>query len=262
MGYKDNLARLFRGRWFTGDLLATNTITEDNIVPGTITTQSISNSAGITADQLAEGVITQDTRTPIGFAEITGLPLTASKLTPGTYPICTVPGGSLVIGCIAVARVAFDGDTAITLGRSAAPTSLMATPTLAPINSVTGDDPSVLGTDLWVPGAQTTLTQTKTAGDYTVTQFPTISTQDNWTVTGWNPTNTQTTTPVALHTPSQTTTATNWTVTASPTVTTYAHPKNYWCASDTTYNAYLTSTTGTVGALDVYISYIRYVMSG
>ena len=71
MGYKDNLARLFRGRWFTGDLLATNTITEDNIVPGTITTQSISNSAGITADQLAEGVITQDTRT--------GLPHTGAR---------------------------------------------------------------------------------------------------------------------------------------------------------------------------------------
>ena len=258
MGYKDNLARLFRGRWFTGDLLATNTITEDNIVPGTITTQSFSNSAGITADQLAEGEITKDTRTPIGFAEITGLPLTASKLTPGTYPICTVPAGSLVIGCIAVARVAFNGDTAITLGRTGAQTSLMATPTIAPINSVTGDDPSVLGTDLWVAGGQST-----TAGNWTAS-FPTITTPDSWTLSalhvnltsGNMDTSTQASQVTVISAGSQTKTPSNF------GVTTWAHPKNHWCASDTTYNAYLTSTTGTVGALDVYISYIRYVMSG
>jgi hypothetical protein len=259
MGYKDNLARLFRGRWFTGDLLATNTITEDNITPGTITTASISETAGITSEQLAAGILTQGTRTPIGFAEITGLPLTASNLTPGTYPICTVPGGSLVIGCIAVARIAFDGDTAITVGRTAAQTSLMAAPTLAPINSVTGDDPAVLGTDLWVTGGQTT-----TAGNWTAT-FPTITTPDNWEVinkdTGTTLTEaelpfTQTTTTTVISAGSQTKTPSNF------SVTTWAHPKWHWCASNTTYNAYLTSTTGTVGALDVYISYIRYVMAG
>jgi hypothetical protein len=258
MGYKDNLARLFRGRWFTGDLLATNTITEDNITPGTITTASISETAGITSEQLAAGILTQGTRTPIGFAEITGLPLTASNLTPGTYPICTVPGGSLVIGCIAVARIAFDGDTAITLGRTAAQTSLMAAPTLAPINSVTGDDPAVLGTDLWVTGGQTT-----TAGNWTAS-FPTITTPDAWGLSalhvnltsGNMDTHTQGSQVTVISAGSQTTTPSNF------SVTTWAHPKWHWCASNTTYNAYLTSTTGTVGALDVYISYIRYVMAG
>lgn len=256
MGYKDNLARLFRGRWFTGDLLATNTITEDNITPGTITTASISETAGITSEQLAAGILTQGTRTPIGFAEITGLPLTASNLTPGTYPICTVPGGSLVIGCIAVARIAFDGDTAITLGRTAAQTSLMAAPTLAPINSVTGDDPAVLGTDLWVTGGQTT-----TAGNWTAT-FPTITTPDNWEVINKDTGTTlsaaelpftQTTTTTVISAGSQTKTPSNF------GVTTWGSPLTAFYAAANNLNStlgYTGTSKGTAGAMTVYLVYV------
>jgi hypothetical protein len=179
----------------TGAKIAPATITGDKIVPGTLT-----------ASLLAAGILTNGTRMGLAYAAIDGKPLTGGKLTAGTIPIGTVPGGSLVIGCVSFARTAFDGNAAITIGRSGQQTALIPTAVLAPINTITGDDPADCGIDLYVPGVQ--------SGD------PTYA------------------------------------------VTTWAHPRHKWLANDTIYNAYLTNTTGTVGVLDVYIFYLRGVMSG
>jgi hypothetical protein len=72
--------------------------------------------------------------------------------------------------------------------------------------------------------------------DKSITAWPTVTTPDNWT-------NTQGTLTPA-------------------TITTWAHPRSTWQANDTIYNAYLTNSSGTVGLLDVYIFYLRGVMSG
>ena len=215
----------------------------ENMTDGMFDVQQIQSA------QLAAGLLTNATRCDVQIGLITGLPLTGGKLTAGTYPIGNVvPGGSLVTGCVAVATTGFDGNAAITIGRTSAQTSLIPSPTLT-VGAVTGDDPSTCGTDLWVAGSQST-----TAGNWTAT-FPTITTSDDWTVTDFTG-HTQTKTPTAIGAGSQTKTAANF------AVSTYAHPKNHWCANDTQYNAYLTNTTGTVGELDVYIFYVRGVMSG
>jgi hypothetical protein len=171
-----------------------NIIDTVNLFDGCITGAKVA-TATITSDKLAAGILTNGTRCGLAYAEITGLPLTAGKLTAGTYPIGTIPGGSLITACIAVARIAFDGNAALTVGRSAAQTSLLPTTTLT-LAAVTGQNKSTdCGTEL--------------------------ATSD------------------------------------TPPI-----PIDHWVANDTVYNAYLTNTTGTVGALDVYIFYIRGVMSG
>jgi hypothetical protein len=166
-----------------------NIIDTVNLFDGCITGAKVA-TATITSDKLAAGILTNGTRCGCITATITGLPLTAGKLTGGTIPIGTVPGGSLITDAIAVARVGFDGDAAITVGTATGATTLFTSLTLT-LGTVTGETSSAYGTDL----------------------FSTVT-------------------------------------------------KSKWIANDTVYNAYLTNTTGTVGALDVYIFYIRGVMSG
>lgn len=68
-------------------------------------------------------------------------------------------------------------------------------------------------------------------------------------------------TPGVSGTPTQNGT-TPFAVTAWPTPTTWAGPRVKWYANDTVLNATVAQTTTTVGALEVYIFYIRAVMSG
>jgi hypothetical protein len=209
--------------------------------------------------------LSSNTRLGVTYLEVDESMVT-SGATTATVPFAsTIPAGSFLSACIISCRTAFTGDGTVTIGRTGAQTGVLADANITKtLGAVSGEDPALYGTDLWVPGVQTTLTQTKTTGDYTVTQFPTVSTADDWTVTVWSATaGTQTKTPVALHTPAQTTTASNWTVTASPTVTTYAHPKRKWCAAATQYNAYCATagSPGTAGILDCYLFYERAVMS-
>ena len=158
-------------------------ITAAKLDPSLVTPAASIPAGSITGAMLAAGLLTNGTRCGMAYAEV--------GIAAGTKPIGTVPGGSLITDVIAFVRTAFDGDTAITVGRTAAQTAIFTSLTLTPINTVTGETASAYGTDL----------------------FSTVK-------------------------------------------------KTKWVANDTIYNAYVTSTTGTVGALDVYIFYIRGVMSG
>ena len=157
----------------------------------TLVTPAASIPAGsITSEMLAPGILSAGTRACVMALTVDGTPLTGGKLTPGTIPIGTIPGGSIITDVITVARVAFNGDAAITLGKVAGATSLMPAPGLAPITTVTGEAASSLGADLYSGGVK----------------------------------------------------------------------RVKYIANDTIYNAYLTNTTGTVGALDIIVFYTRGVM--
>jgi hypothetical protein len=184
--------------------------------------------------------------TPLTLNELTGWPLIHKQIdkTAGTIPIGTIPAGSLLQKCVTVATTAFNGNFAVTIGDTEDQDGILAnayvTKTLA---AVSGEDPATCGAYLWTPGVQTTMTQTKTASDYTLSALHVDGTSHS----------------MDSHT--QATTAGDWTVTASPVVTTYGHPRHKWYAADTVINAYVTQTTSTVGALDVYIFYTSGVMT-
>jgi hypothetical protein len=147
-------------------------------------------AGSITSDMLAAGILSAGTRACVAALTVDGTPLTGGKLTPGTIPIGTIPGGAIITDVIAVARVAFDGDAAITIGRSSAQTSLIPVVSMTPIGTVTGEAPGSLGADLFGSSVK----------------------------------------------------------------------KVKYVANDTIYNAYLTNTTGTVGACDIIIFYTKGVM--
>jgi hypothetical protein len=174
--------------------------------------------------------------------------------TAGTIPIGTIPAKSILQKCITVATTAFDGNFAVTIGDAGDADGILANANVTKtIGAVSGEDPATCGAYLWTPGVQTA-----TAGDFSVTAWPSITTPDNWEVTAVDPDTgavTQTKTPTAIGSGTQTTTATNW------AVTTYGHPRHKWYAADTVINAYVTQTTTTVGALDVYVFYTRGVMT-
>jgi hypothetical protein len=138
---------------------------------------------------LAAGILSAGTRACVAALTVDGTPLTGGKLTPGTIPIGTIPGGAIITDVIAVARIGFDGDAAITIGRATAATSLIPAPTLT-LGAITGEAPGSLGADLFGSSVK----------------------------------------------------------------------KVKYVANDTIYNAYLTNTTGTVGAFDILIFYTKGVM--
>ena len=218
---------------------------------GSINMEDFSTAAGVAlASELTTGG-----RSMVLYAEVDH-GLEADEGTTTILPFSgVVPAGCIVTGCIITCREAFDGGETVTIGRSGFTASILADANITKtLNAVSGEDPSLYGSDLWVGGSQT-----KTAGDYSVTAWPTITTADDWTVTVWSATaGTQTKTPVVIGSGTQTKTATNW------TVGTYAHPKVKYCNVDTQYNAYRTQTetsaeAGTTGILDCYLFYTRMV---
>jgi hypothetical protein len=202
-----------------------------------------------TTETLAQS-LANSTRLGVLYTEVDESAVTALAPTKTVPFNGVVPGGSLVTGCIISCRTAFTGDGTVTIGTTAAEILANANITKT-LHAISGEDPALYGTDLWVPGSQTT-----TAGDYSVTAWQTLTAAGDWTVTSFVPTYTQTKTPTAISaTGTQTKTATNW------TVGTYGHPKMKWCANDTQYNAYChtAGSPGTAGILDCYLFYQRAV---
>jgi hypothetical protein len=188
--------------------LNANSVDTEQIFDGCITGAKIGakevktaniNDAAVTGTQLAQGLLTQGTRVPVMYAQVTK--------TAGTIPIGTIPGGSMLLKCITVASVAFNGDITITIGDAGNAAGILADANITKsLNAVSGEDPSTYGAYLYTAGAQQ-------AG-------------------------------------------------STYQVTTWAGPKVKWYANDTVLNATVTQTTTSVGALEVYIFYIRAVMSG
>ena len=175
---------------------------------------------------------------------------TGIGFTAGTSKITDIPAGSVVLGAYAVCTATFDSDTAITIGRATAQTSLLPAPGLT-LGNVTGTNPSTdYGSDLWqtgthTPGSLSAGSQTKTPSAWALTALH-VGADSN----------------MDSHT--QGSTAGDWTNTqgsfTAGAVTTWACPLTKYCATKTTYNAYITSTAGTVGSLNVYILYIGGVV--
>jgi hypothetical protein len=189
--------------------------------------------------------------------------LEADEGTTTTLPFSgVVPSGSMVTGCIITCREAFDGGETVTIGRSGFTASILADANITKtLNAVSGEDPALYGSDLWVTGSQTV-----TAGDYSVTAWPAVTTPDAWALSALHvdstshnmDSHTQASQVAVIGSGTQTKTATNW------AVGTYAHPKVKYCTVDTQYNAYRTQTetsaeAGTTGILDCYLFYTRMV---
>ena len=203
--------------------------------------------------------LSSNTRLGVTYLEVDESMVTA-QATTATVPFAsTIPAGSFLSACIISCRVAFTGDGTVTIGRTSAQTGVLANANITKtLGAVSGEDPALYGTDLWVPGGQST-----TAGDWTAA-FPAITTPDNWALSALHvgadsnmDTHTQASQVVVLSAGSQTKTASNF------TVTTWAHPKRKWCAAATQYNAYCATagSPGTAGILDCYLFYERAVMS-
>jgi len=220
---------------------------------GKINIEDFSATAAATlASELANS-----TRLGVLYVEVDEKAVTALAPTKTVPFNGVVPGGSIVVGCIVSCRVGFTGDGTVTIGRTA--TEILANANITKtVGAISGEDPALYGSDLWVTGGQTT-----TAGNWTAS-FPTITTPSNWAVINKDSGGTlssaelpftQTTTPVVISAGSQTTTASNF------TVTTWAHQKMKWCANDTQYNAYChtAGSPGTAGILDCYLFYQRAV---
>jgi hypothetical protein len=197
---------------------------------------------------------------PLTLNELTEWPLIHKQIdiTAGTIPIGTIPAGSLLQKCVTVATTAFDGNFSVTIGDSGTHAGILANANITKtIGAVSGEDPATCGSYLWTPGVQTT-----TAGDWTYTPG-TLSGGDWSEIAADLGTElshdklpfTQTKTAASETAGSQVKTAPNF------AVTTYGHPRHKWYAADTVINAYVTQTTTTVGALDVYVFYTRGVMT-
>jgi hypothetical protein len=205
------------------------------------------SAAAVTA--LAQELIS-DTRINVTYVEVDHALEADEGAGAVAFPFAdVVPGGSLVTGCIVSCREAFNGAETITIGRTTATASILASANITKtLGAISGEDPSTYGSDLWVAGVGTPA-QTATASD--------------WTLTGLT---LNEGTPNTFNSATQTKTAGNWAVTAWPNLTTLGHPKMCWCANDTQYNAYRTAVegsaeAGTTGILDCYLFYTRAVMS-
>ena len=122
--------------------MGANSVDTEQIFDGSITGAKVATGT-LTSDKLAQGILTNGTRCGMITATI-------STYRAGTIPIGTIPAGSLITDAIAFARVGFDGDTAITVGITAAQTSLFTSLTLT-ANTVTGETASRYGVDLCHP---------------------------------------------------------------------------------------------------------------
>jgi hypothetical protein len=165
----------------------------------------------------------------------------------GTKEVGIIPAYSLLTGCIAITTTAFNGNITINIGDAGDTDGILPDASITKtLNAVSGEDPATYGVYLWNVGAQT-----KTAGDYSVTAWPALTTGGDWTVAPLDSQpQTQTKTPAALSgAGTQTKTATNW------AVTTYGHAKQKLYTADTLINATVAQTTTTVGMLVVYILY-------
>lgn len=142
--------------------LAANAVTAAKIYAATITTAEIATNAGIVNGQLAAKTIAYDR---IADGTITNSQLGAGTLhevktsighANGTPTIAVLPAGALLTAAWVVCTQTYDA-TAPTVNIGYAGSTDVIIPTASITKTagvVSGTDPAVLGTDLWVPGAQ------------------------------------------------------------------------------------------------------------
>jgi hypothetical protein len=224
----------------TNGKLSSTAVTESVTVAKTFTHASLSDTAGVLGSQLGKGTLHQ-TKTSIGHAN-------------GTPVIAVLPPGALLVDAWVVCTETYDATApTINIGYSGSTDVILPTASISKTSgNVSGDDPSVRGTDLWVPGvfsggslsagSQTKTpaaiglgTQTTTAGppaDFTVTAWPALASGGDWSVT-------------------------QGTLTPA-TITTYGHARRKFYATSTTVIATIAGASGnTAGTMDVYLTYIQ-----
>jgi hypothetical protein len=134
-------------------------ITAVKLATDSVITAKIQDDA-VTSDKIAPGVLTQHVRNMVAYAAI--------GHTTVTTPIGTIPAGALIKGCIVSITEAYNGTTpSIDIGVAGDHDSLLPTASIArSLNSISGEDPATYGVELWVPGVQTAIAQTTTASDW------------------------------------------------------------------------------------------------
>lgn len=255
----------------TNAKLAATAVTESKTVAKTLTKASLSDTAGILGSQLSATAGIAGTQLGAGTLHQVKTSIGHANATP---TIVALPAGALLCDVWTVCTATYDATApTIDIGYSGAASAILPTASIGKtVTNVSGDDPAVRGTDLYVPGAQSS-----TAGDWTVTQgtlsggdwtyTPGTLTPDDWTVTDFTQgaeiqtktaaslgAGSQTKTNMSLSAGSQTKTASNW------AVSTFGHPRKKFYATATTVIATIAGASGnTTGTMDVYLSYLQTV---
>jgi len=190
MGYRDFIARLFPitgeqldSKTVTYDKIADNTITANQVAAGaivaagitngtitnnklastavteavtvakTFTNASLSDTAGIRGTQLASAAAIAGTQLGFGTLHQVKTAIAHSNATP---TIAALPAGALLLDVWTVCTETYDATApTIDIGYVSYASVILPTASIGKTaTNVSGDNPSVRGTDLWVPGAQ------------------------------------------------------------------------------------------------------------
>lgn len=183
---------------FGPNIIDTEQIYDDCVTYAKISTAAKASLAAMDTAILADAKVAD--KTVVKYASV-------SLYATGTvvYPICTVPSISTVTKVITVCEASRVGTTGtIIIGDAGNDDGYFTNANIGKtLNDISGEDPATWGAYLWVPGVQTTLaqtttasnwalssislnegtpntflsaTQSSTAGDYTVTASPVVTT--------------------------------------------------------------------------------------
>lgn len=118
-----------------------NVIDTEQLFSDAVTQDKIADDA-VGTDQIAAGVLSQNTRQAVAYLEVA---LTADAV----VPIGTIPGGSLVTDAICVCTVAADGNGTITVGDTDADGIFTNSNITKTLNAVSGQAASEHGVELY-----------------------------------------------------------------------------------------------------------------
>jgi hypothetical protein len=174
------------------------------------------------------------------------------------YPICTVPGVSIVTDVITVTEAAITpgGTGTQTIGDASAADGYLTDANIAKtLNAVSGEDPATRGVYLWVPGVQSSTVAAIAGAQSTIGMTGTNSTL---TFGGSGENTGGSNSSLALSGSNSTISLSsggNW------AVTTYGHPRVKVYLTDTVINCTAVKGTNTAGTLGVYVFYTKVVPS-